>query len=378
MKQDTARHSRDYITDISNNIIFKFNGRNFLLWPSFYGIISKNLFERLFMKINIYYGGRGILDDPTLFVLNKMQEVFAELNVKVEKFNLYEQKNNIITLPASINDADGIILATTVEWFGIGGFMQQFLDACWLYGNKEKINSTYMCPIVMSTTFGERKAMTDLSLAWEILGGLPCNGLCGYVEDLVTFELNKDYTTIIEKTTENIYRTISQKTKSLPTSSQAGITISTPVSNIPLTPQESEQLSKYASDDSYVQRQKEDIEELTNYFKGKMENKGLDENSVFINDFKNNYIPNENLTTSYKFVFKDKKKPLIIEIKEGDLNVFYGNLDVDGVTCKLDSSVLSHIIAGQITFQRAFMSGSMQFKGDFTLLRNLDDLFKFN
>ena len=38
-----------------------------------------------------------------------------------------------------------------------------------------------------------------LANAWEILGGLPCPGLCGYVEDLVSFEMNKDYTVIIEK-----------------------------------------------------------------------------------------------------------------------------------------------------------------------------------
>ena len=33
------------------------------------------------MKINIYYGGRGIIADPTLCVLNKIQEVLKELNV---------------------------------------------------------------------------------------------------------------------------------------------------------------------------------------------------------------------------------------------------------------------------------------------------------
>ena len=33
------------------------------------------------MKINIYYGGRGLLDDPTLYVLNKMEEVLKELRV---------------------------------------------------------------------------------------------------------------------------------------------------------------------------------------------------------------------------------------------------------------------------------------------------------
>ena len=30
------------------------------------------------MKIAIYYGGRGLIDDPTLYVINKMQEVLEE------------------------------------------------------------------------------------------------------------------------------------------------------------------------------------------------------------------------------------------------------------------------------------------------------------
>ena len=64
------------------------------------------------MKINIYYGGRGLIDDPTLFVIGKMQEVLEELRVKVERFNLYELKNGITALPQSLKDADGIILAT--------------------------------------------------------------------------------------------------------------------------------------------------------------------------------------------------------------------------------------------------------------------------
>ena len=81
------------------------------------------------MNINIYYGGRGLIDDPTLFVINKMQEVLEELRVKVERFNLHELKNGITTLPQSLKEADGIILATTVEWYGIGGYMQQFLDS---------------------------------------------------------------------------------------------------------------------------------------------------------------------------------------------------------------------------------------------------------
>ena len=49
----------------------------------------------------------------------------------------------------------------------------------------------------MSTTYGEREGEITLASAWEILGGLPCSGLCGYVEDLISFEMNRDYTVII-------------------------------------------------------------------------------------------------------------------------------------------------------------------------------------
>ena len=71
------------------------------------------------VKINIYYGGRGLIGDPTLYVLNKIQEVLRELNVSVERYDLYDLKNNIVTLPQTLKDADGIILATTVEWYGV-------------------------------------------------------------------------------------------------------------------------------------------------------------------------------------------------------------------------------------------------------------------
>ena len=229
------------------------------------------------MKVNIYYGGRGLLDDPTIYVLNKMEEVLRELRVTVERINIYEHKKEIATLPQTMKDADGIILATTVEWLGIGGYMQQFLDACWLYGDKERIQKTYMQPVVMSTTYGEREGEMTLANAWEILGGLPCSGLSGYVDELVSFEMNQDYTVIIEKKAENLYRTISQKMKSLPTSNLAVKQSVLRTPQMELTPQESEQLSKYVSDDSYVKQQKEDIKELASMFKDMMGKANQDE-----------------------------------------------------------------------------------------------------
>ena len=196
------------------------------------------------MKINVYYGGRGLLDDPTLYVLKKMEDVLRELRVNIERFNIYEHKNEIATLPLTFKEADGIILATTIEWLGIGGYMQQFLDACWLYGDKEKISHTYMQPIVMSTTYGEREGELTLMNAWEILGGLPCSGICGYIENTVSLEMNEQYGHIIEKKAENMYRTINQKLASFPASNKVMRQKITIPKSINLTPQETEQLSR--------------------------------------------------------------------------------------------------------------------------------------
>ena len=111
------------------------------------------------MKVNVYYGGRGLLEDPTLFVVEKIIQVLQELRVEVTRYNMYEDKSGIATLPNTLKDCDGVILAASLEWFGIGGYMQQFLDMCWLYGDKEKIASLYMMPVVVATAYGEQDGM---------------------------------------------------------------------------------------------------------------------------------------------------------------------------------------------------------------------------
>lgn len=333
--------------------------------------------RRLRMKVNIYYGGRGLLDDPTLYVLNKMEEVLRELRVMVERINIYEHKNEIATLPQTMKEADGIILATTIEWLGIGGYMQQFLDACWLYGDKEKIQTTYMQPIVMSTTYGEREGEMTLANAWEILGGLPCPGLCGYVEDLVSFEMNKDYTVIIEKKAENLYRTISQKMKSLPNSNLAVRQSVLRTPQMELTPQESEQLSKYVSDDSYVKKQKEDIQELASMFKDMLGKVSQEEDVAYIDQLRNAFVPQQDFHARYLFMFADKKKPLFIEVKDEDLTIQYGQEENIDIYAKLTPEVMDGVIAGRMTFQRAFMTGEMTAKGNFKILRMLDTVFNF-
>ena len=158
------------------------------------------------MKVNIYYGGRGLIDDPAIFVMNKIMGVLDELNIKVKRYNLYEDKRGIAVLPKTLKDADAVILAASVEWMGIGGLLWQFLDACWLYGDKEKFKSLYMMPVVLATTYGEKDAQFTMVKAWEMLGGIPCDGICAYVSDTVTFETSTEYAYLSEKKTESFYR----------------------------------------------------------------------------------------------------------------------------------------------------------------------------
>jgi len=329
------------------------------------------------MNIHIYYGGRGLIDDPTLYVIDKMQEVLEELHVKVTRYNLYECKNTIVTLPQTLKDADGIILASTVEWYGIGGYMQQFLDACWLYGDKEVISGIYMCPIVMSTTYGEREGKLTLATAWEILGGRPCSGICGYIANTTSMEMNQQYTTIIEKKAENMYRTIKQKISSFPASNQAVKQMVATTTQIDLTPQESEQLSEYASDDGYVQRQKEDIQELANLFRGMMNENAEDSKEKYAENFRKAYKAQPDSDAVYQINLENKKWSLFLQVVSGKLE--YSWEEIKGVSAELsmESSVLEDIQTGRMTFQRAFMSGVMRMKGDFKVLRALDQVFSF-
>lgn len=330
------------------------------------------------MKINIYYAGRGLIDDPTIYVLNKLEEVFEELHVRSERYNLHELKNNVTSLPSTLKEADGVILASTVEWLALNGWMQVFLDACWFYGDKSKISSIYMVPVVMSTTYGEREAQLSLINAWEMLGGKTCRGLCAYVEDPVAFEMNEDYKLIIEKQAEDLYRSISQKMKILPSSTIA-IKQNILKETMDFTPQESEQLSKYAADDIYVKKQKEDIEELAGLYKNILESKKSDSGVPYVDDFKRAFQSIKKVRATYAFVIEDKKRTLLLECNNGKLDCYYGDgSQSTEVTARLTSHVLEEIISGKTSFQGSFMGGDMAAKGEFALIRLLDELFTFS
>ena len=334
------------------------------------------------MKVNIYYGGRGLIEDPTLYVLNRIVSVLEELRVQVDRYNLYEQKNNITVLPNTLKEADGVILAVNVEWLGIGGFMHQFLDSCWLYADKEKLRSIYMMPVVVANTYGERDAEMMLVKAWEIMGGLSAEGIRVFVENQADFESSVPYRTIIERQAEAFYRIINQKGRILPSSNYV-VKQSIPVIlPLELTPQEREQLSRYVSDDARVQKQKKDIEELAELFKGMLGSEGgAEERYEFEKNLRDNFRPQgRDFKAVYTIFFVDVEKTLVIEVNGSALRCYYGEKkesDVD-VAAKTTREVMNKIVNGRTTFQGAFMSGELTCRGDFKTLRTFDNLFTFD
>lgn len=335
------------------------------------------------MKVNIYYGGRGLIDDPAIFVMNKIMAVLDELNIRVKKYNLYEDKRGISVLPKTLKEADAVILVASVEWIGIGGLLWQFLDSCFLYGDKEKIKKIYMMPVVLATTYGEKEAQFSMVKAWEMLGGIPCDGICAYVDDTVTFETSTEYAYLIEKKTENFYRIFSKKLSSFPSS---GIAVRENVQRpktISLTPQESEQLSMYVSNDSYVKQQKEDIQELTQMFKQMMGDspegaKIFEAEEPYIDEFRRAFSPIPNMALTFSWDIKEFEKNLIIEIDNEKLNCYYGERDSVDVSIKSTKQTLEKIVYGEVPLQTAFMAGELTAKGNFRVLHTFDTLFRFS
>ena len=352
------------------------------------------------MRVNIYYGGRGLIEDPTIYVINKLTEVLKELRVEVTRYNLYEEKHSISALTRTLKECDGVILASTVEWIGIGGLMQQFLDDCWLYADKEHLASVYMLPVVTSVSYGEKDAEYSLIKAWDMLGGISCHGISAYVQDHIEFETNPNYGFLIEKEAESLYRAMSQKRATFPCSSHAVKKNVLRKNTLDLTPQESEQLSVYASNDTYVKKQKEDIEELAQLFKemlGDVGEKPEEKQAAsaqsemriqpfippvvkdrVLSQLQNRFQKGQGVNASFAIKFTDSSKSLVVDVKEDVLNCYYGEKDDADVIAKTTMLVVDSMFAGEMSMQKAFMTGVLTAKGNFKTLRSFDMLFNFN
>ena len=128
-----------------------------------------------------------------------------------------------------------------------------------------------------------------------------------------------------------------------------------------------------------MKKQKEDIEELANKFKGLLDKtEEEDDATAYISDFESHFAPQQDFRARYLFIIDGKKKPLTIDVEQEELRCSYGKQDNIDVYAKMTVEVLERIISGKMTFQRAFMTGELTAKGNFKTLRMLDDVFNFH
>jgi hypothetical protein len=147
---------------------------------------------------------------------------------------------------------------------------------------------------------------------------------------------------------------------------------------IDLTPQESEQLSRFVSDDTYVKKQKQDIEELSAMFKSMLGTPDSQEKEgEFIREFRTNFYPEEGFQAKYIIIIPDRESTLSIEVTPNSIKCWYSDDTEADVVMKAETKVLKSIISGKNTFQRAFMAGEITAKGNFKTLRTLDQIFRF-
>ena len=71
------------------------------------------------------------------------------------------------------------------------------------------------------------------------------------------------------------------------------------------------------------------------------------------------------------------KKPLSIKVDGAEAEYLLEAIDKADVEISINDETMQDIVSGRMTFQRAFMAGNMKMKGDFKILRTLDELFVF-
>ena len=128
-----------------------------------------------------------------------------------------------------------------------------------------------------------------------------------------------------------------------------------------------------------LKKQKEDIEELAQMFRGMLENSVIDKNQEFIKNFKDNFKPQEeNFKATFSITMTDTDKTLFLEVAGNQLKCSYGDKIEADVIAKTTREMINRLVNGRTTFQGAFMSGELTAKGDFKILRKFDQIFHFS
>lgn len=349
--------------------------------------MSPNYLKGGHMKILIIYGGSGLADDLSLAAIKRIHTVLNELEVEVKQYNLdYTDITEEIT--NELESTQGVVLATTVEWMGIGGRMQTFLDRCYA-SNNQYFHDKYLMSVVLTKSNGDRDASNYMLKCWDMLGGLEGVNVCGKIDRFVDLETNENMISIIDKKTEDFYRIIRQKRTVLLTGTKS---LQKPVMDehvendtfakmniIDEYVGDTDTKAKVIEEDPYIVEQKQDIEEISDFLKQQLNKNTNLSGNKYIDRFLEAFIcEDESFKCTYNIIITNKKnKDIILKIKDKKLAGFIGTDIKAEVIINIEDNILDEIIKGKLTVQRGFLTGKLKAKGNFTLLYEFDNIFKF-
>lgn len=322
------------------------------------------------MNIVIINGGNNNENDPACYTADIIADLFKELDIDLRRIDLYKQQYNMPAVQLMMQEATAVVFLTTVEWVGIGKYMQEFLDTCWEYDDHSIFADKYCLNIVLSKCGEQRIATQLISDSWYMLSGMRSEELSGCVGDDYDI-LSNEYKIIIERKIQDFYRILGQKRSYLPNSGITQATINKPIHNV-------EDKKPKQNKIELNEKEEKDILEISNIFKNmlnnKQENKFEDIREKLLARFDRNKA--ENIATMVQMNIE--KLRIILSIKNGQLICLEGEEDTVDIMITISDIKFNDFINGELKLHMAFQLGILKVKGNMSLLNTLDECFSKN
>lgn len=297
----------------------------------------------------------------------RVAEVFAELGLNVETWKLAETGDE--EPMRALSQAAGAVIALTVEWYGIGSRLQRFLESCHAAA-KDMAAEIPLMAIVFSRNGYEREAAAYLAEAWRLLGGWPGLEITGVFAETDDFSGNTPALELIEKKAEQFFRYGLNQSYQLPQSAAAG-QIGLP------SPATADAAIETPETDS-AQKEKANVRALSHKLAAKLEQKTRQTKQSIAELILQNYVGGSDQEYRLQLMVKDKPaENTFVLIKKTGVYAYAGEEEAV-LTIFAEDEVLRRCLVGELSFQKAFMTGQLSAKGELTLLYKLEGFFQEN
>lgn len=318
-------------------------------------------------KITIIQAGMSQADNPAKFAGDKLAEVFGELGLRVDTVSLPVE--DFADLLAGLAESDGLVIALSLDWYGIGHTLQEFLDQCYRHKKSGIFEDLPLLSLVFSRQGFEAEAATYLSRSWQVIGGSVGTEVTGLFPNISSLAGNYGAIEVIEKKAEQFFRYSLYQKYQLPQSLRCQGTINSPS-------QDWDQDPISSSLDLQKQKEAENIQALSSKLKAKLEEKTRTGRLSLADLFMDKYEGQADRECQVQVLVKDKPAAdTRLLIKHTGLSAETGKGEGADLTLLASEEVFRQILAGAMSFQKAFMTGQVTAKGELTVLYQLDQFF---